>query len=151
MRIDIPGYKTLDINNIVLDYNGTFARDGAPIMEAISLINNLITEYKVYVLTSDTYGTAKELLKPLKGEVHIVKDTEEKKTFVMGLAGDTACIGNGNNDTGMFEVDDLSICVIGDEGASAAALLKSDIVVKDIISALELFKNPKRIAATLRK
>lgn len=151
MRIDIPGYKALDIENIVLDYNGTFAKDGSPAPEAVSIINGLADEYRIYVLTADTYGTARELLKPLNAEVNIVRDTDDKKAFVMNLEGGTACIGNGNNDTGMFDVDDLSICVIGDEGATSAALLRSDIVVRNIANALELFRNPKRLIATLRR
>ena len=28
MRIEIPGYKTLELNYLVLDYNGTIALDG---------------------------------------------------------------------------------------------------------------------------
>ncbi len=28
MRIEIPGYKTMDLKYLVLDYNGTIAKDG---------------------------------------------------------------------------------------------------------------------------
>ena len=28
MKIEIPGYKELDLKYLVLDYNGTIARDG---------------------------------------------------------------------------------------------------------------------------
>ncbi|MDI3481178.1 MAG: hypothetical protein PWQ97_833 [Tepidanaerobacteraceae bacterium] len=150
MRWNIPNYRTLEIENIVLDYNGTFAKDGKPIDDAIAIINELSEQYKIYVLTSDTYGTAGDLKKIMKAEIHIVGSAEDKKQFVERLHGGKACIGNGNNDTGMFEIDDLSICVLGNEGAAANALLKADIVVKNIIEALELFKNPKRVTATLR-
>lgn len=150
VRWDIPNYRTLEIENIVLDYNGTFAKDGKPINDAISIINELSEQYKIYVLTSDTYGTASDLRNNLKAEVHIVSSAEEKKRFVERLQGGKACIGNGNNDTGMFEIDDLSICVLGNEGAAANALLKADIVVNNIAEALELFKHTKRLIATLR-
>lgn len=151
MRIDIPNYGILQIENIILDYNGTFAKDGKPIDEAVTLINELAEGFKVYVLTADTYGTAKRLQDSLKAEIHIVKGTEEKRKFVGRLHGGTACIGNGNNDTGMFEADNLSIGVMGDEGMSINALLKSDIVIGNIKEALELFIYPKRLIATLRR
>ncbi len=28
MRIEIPGYKTMDLKYLILDYNGTIAKDG---------------------------------------------------------------------------------------------------------------------------
>lgn len=51
----------------------------------------------------------------------------------------------------MFEICALSILIVGDEGYSAKALLKADIVVKSSEDALMLLLNPKRITATLRR
>ena len=33
MKIDIPGYKILSLDYLVLDYNGTIAADGRILME----------------------------------------------------------------------------------------------------------------------
>jgi len=60
-------------------------------------------------------------------------------------------IGNGNNDCSMLEKSELGILVIGKEGASTKALLKSNLVVTDIKDAINLFLNEKRLIATLRK
>lgn len=90
-----------------------FARAGKPLGEAVELINELSAEFKIFVLTSDTYGTAGQLKTQLRAEIHIIQDAEEKRGFV------------GN--------------------------LKSDIVVGNIREALELFKYPERLKATLRR
>ena len=58
MIIEIPGYKTLDLDYLVLDYNGTIAVDGLippAIKERLLLLGD---SFKIYVLTADTHGTA---------------------------------------------------------------------------------------------
>ena len=56
MIIEIPGYKTLDLDYLVLDYNGTIAVDGLippAIKERLLLLGD---SFKIYVLTADTHG-----------------------------------------------------------------------------------------------
>ena len=60
-------------------------------------------------------------------------------------------IGNGQNDIEMLRLAALGITVAGAEGCSAKLIAVSDILVSDIIHALDLLKNPLRIKATLRK
>ena len=53
MIIEIPGYKTLDLDYLVLDYNGTIAVDGLippAIKERLLLLGD---SFKIYVLTAD--------------------------------------------------------------------------------------------------
>ena len=63
----------------------------------------------------------------------------------------TAVIGNGYNDLFVLKEARLGIVVMGKEGVSVGALLNSDMVVKDIADALDLFVYPLRIKATLRR
>ena len=52
MIIEIPGYKTLDLDYLVLDYNGTIAVDGLippTIKERLLLLGD---SFKIYVLTA---------------------------------------------------------------------------------------------------
>jgi soluble P-type ATPase len=70
--------------------------------------------------------------------------------FIRGLNG-SLCIGNGANDASMFEEADLAITVAGREGCAASTLLKSDILIDNILDALDLLLNPNRMIATLRK
>jgi soluble P-type ATPase len=45
----------------------------------------------------------------------------------------------------------LGIAVLGDEGISTSTLKNSDLLVKGISDALNLFLKPKRLIATLRQ
>jgi soluble P-type ATPase len=59
-------------------------------------------------------------------------------------------IGNGRNDIPMMEFAGLAIAVIGPEGASGELLRVVDVVVRDVIEALDLIAHPLRLKATLR-
>lgn len=154
LNIDIPGYGNLELENIVLDYNGTIAKDGKFISELEHIISDLSKNFKIYVITADTFGTVEKNLKNL--DVTIKKlfansEREEKQQFINRLGSEkTVAIGNGNNDMLMLSEAQIGICIIGEEGCAKMALENADIVVGSIKSALELFKNPKRLIATLR-
>lgn len=76
---------------------------------------------------------------------------EAKRKIVEQLGADcTICIGNGFNDTKMFEIAALSIAVIEPEGCSGKLLSYADIVVSSIRDAIEIVLSPNRIKATLR-
>ena len=59
-------------------------------------------------------------------------------------------VGNGRNDIPLMALAGLTIAVIGREGASVELLLAADVVVRDILDALDLITNPLRLKATLR-
>jgi soluble P-type ATPase len=74
-----------------------------------------------------------------------------KADYVRQLGGQaTVTIGNGRNDRMMLEQAALGIAVLGEEGTATAAILAADVVVRDVFSALELLRNPRRLVATLR-
>jgi len=153
MKISVPNYGEVDIKNIVLDYNGTIAKDGTLKESVKKLLLKLKNLYKIYVITADTHGNAAKNLKDVDVELRILKTsshTIEKGEFVMGL-GNVFALGNGNNDALMLKHADIGVCVIEDEGASVQSLLNADIVCKRIEDALELALKPKRLTATLRK
>jgi len=58
-------------------------------------------------------------------------------------------IGNGFDDASVIEEAGLGICVIGKEGAAGPAIQKADVVVTDILDALDLLLKPLRHRATL--
>ncbi|MDH4268643.1 MAG: ATPase P, partial [Deltaproteobacteria bacterium] len=60
IEIDIPGWGNIEIENLVLDLNGTIATDGKIPLEVKEKINNLSDKVKIYILTVDTQGTASE-------------------------------------------------------------------------------------------
>ncbi|MFK5937184.1 MAG: haloacid dehalogenase [Sulfurimonas sp.] len=153
-KIIIPNYKTLIVTNIVLDYNGTIAKDGLLKEEVKPLLEKLTKEYLVHVITADTFGSVQAQLKEYDVSVKILNTdnhTLEKAAFVQSLnAENTVAIGNGNNDAMMIKNAVIGIALLGDEGCSSKTLLESDITCKSIKDALELFLNTKRLIATLR-
>jgi len=153
-EIIIPNYKTLRVTNIVLDYNGTIAKDGLLKEEVKDLLKKLSEKYKLHVITADTFGSVKSQLKGYDINVKILttdNHTQEKAEFIKSLNADnTVAFGNGNNDVLMLENAVVGIAILGDEGCSSKTLMASDITCKSIKDALELFLNTKRLIATLR-
>jgi soluble P-type ATPase len=155
ISISIPGWGNMEIENIVLDLNGTIATDGKIPLEVKEKINCLSDKTKIYILTADTQGTATEGSSDMGVELLKVseKDSAEVKLRVLESLDPTrtVAIGNGNNDRLILKEAVLGIAVLGEEGMSVSAMKGADIIVKDISSALDLFLRPKRLIATLRE
>jgi len=155
IEIDIPGWGNVEIENILLDLNGTIATDGEIRPEVKEKIDALSEKVKIYVLTADTQGTAQKEIEDMN--VKLVKIEEDanktgKFEFIKGLDLErTVAIGNGNNDQPILKEAGLGIAVLGSEGLSVSAIKNADVAVKDISDALELFLKPKRLIATLRE
>jgi len=155
IEIDIPGYKVLKIENLVLDFNGTIAVDGILMPSAISRLNTLSKELKIYILSAHTFGSVREQCNSLPVEVRELKqgnEKEQKGEFIDFIGPDRTCaIGNGSVDELMLKKSALAISVFGHEASSLKSLLNSDIAVVGIIQALNLLLKPKRLIATLRQ
>jgi soluble P-type ATPase len=155
ISIDIPGWGNMEIENVVMDLNGTLATDGKIPSEVKKKINSLAGLVRIYVVTADTQGTATEEIRELKVELIKIegKDSKEGKfNFLKTLDLDkTVAMGNGNNDQLTLKEAALGIAILGDEGISVTALKQADIVVKNISDALDLLLKLKRLIATLRE
>lgn len=154
IEIAVPGYGDLKIKNLVLDFNGTIAKDGSLIKGVSELIHELAQSVGIYVITADTFGSVKEELKGLPVEIikiAAIDERKEKLEFIKKLGSkETASIGNGGNDEWMLKESRVGICIIGQEGCSLMALKNGDLAIMDIKAALELFIIPNRLKATLR-
>lgn len=154
-QFTIPGRPQLDIQHLVIDYNGTMAVDGELISPVASIINQLTKQYQVHVITADTFGKANDQLKGLKNiEIKILsqeRQDHQKADYVKRLGAlNVIAIGNGSNDALMLRSALIGICVIEGEGAAASTMQRADLICRDIHSALQLLQNPKRLEATLR-
>jgi len=155
INLDIPGWGNIDIENIVFDLNGTIAIDGKIPPEVKEKINDLSEKAKIFILTADTQGTANDEIRDI--DVSWVKipgeDTAKgKMEFLKTINPETTvAIGNGDNDRLLLKEAALGIAVLGEEGVSTAAIRESDIVVRNISDAFNLFLKPKRLIATMRK
>lgn len=154
IEIEIPGFRLLQLAHLVLDYNGTLAVNGDLIEGVKSRLNDLAGSLGIHVVTADTFGKAAHALDGLDGRLVILPPGNQaaaKADYVRQLGGQaTVAIGNGRNDRLMLEQAALGIAVLGEEGTAAVAILAADLVVRDVCSALELLRDPRRLVATLR-
>ena len=154
MIIEIPGYKTLDLDYLVLDYNGTIAADGC-LMEGVAVRIREIAEFaQVSVLTADTFGTVRAECDGLPVDVRVFARDDAsacKAAIVRELGAEgCVCIGNGFNDIAMFDEAALSIAITGKEGACGKLLTCADVVVANALDAFDLLLRTDRLRATLR-
>ena len=153
LTIEIPGHEPLRLQHLILDYNGTIAKDGAVIASVAHRLQALASSLQIYVITADTHGTAAQNCSTLPITVltfPTVEVGEIKAREAAALRGGVVCIGNGFNDIPMSDVCDLSVAVIGTEGCCAALLSHVDVVVTSIEDALDLLLYTDRLRATLR-
>ena len=154
IKVDIPDYGTLELEHLVLDYNGTLARDGQGLPGVPEALRALEGKIEIHVITADTFGSAAAGLKGLPCGLTVLdsgRQAEAKAAYVRGLgAAKCAAVGNGRNDRLMLKEAALGIVVVQEEGASAETLANARVVCRDIRDALGLLLNPQRLVATLR-
>ena len=155
LTLAIPGRRTLILDGILCDMNGTLTTDGRLAAEVGKSLTELAQQVQVYVMTADTFGTAAAIFAPLP--VELVKmppripGATAKLDFLRKLGPEThAAIGNGYNDHLMLKEAAVGICVIGNEGAHTLSLQAADLAVTSTLNALNLFLQPKRLLAGLR-
>lgn len=155
IEITIPGRGNYTINNLVLDLNGTIAVDGNIIGGVKEKLAMLSHKLDIFLVTADMNKNAERLVKDLPVKLYKIKETEEnnQKLRVVLKKGknNTVSIGNGCNDVSMLKESAIGISIVGGEGASAEAMMASDLVVVTINDALDLLLKPHRLGATLRR
>jgi P-type E1-E2 ATPase len=154
ISVSVPGWGDLDIEYLVVDYNGTCAFDGK-IKENVKEMLEKVSRYiKVFIITSDTYGNIDTEGNTIGFSIIKVGkegSSAEKAKIIKELGPEKiVAIGNGSNDVLMLKEAALGIGVIGEEGCSKDILKEADFVVKNVTDALSILLHPERIVATLR-
>ena len=154
MRITIPEYKTLEVDTLFLDFNGTIAVDGiipAGVRQRLIL---LAEQFQIYILTADTNGNAKEQCEglPVVLQTFPTGNAREYKKELVKSAGVKRCvaIGNGRNDELMLKEASLSIAIMDREGMYGRLFKEADLCVRSMQDGLDLLLYPNRIIAGLR-
>jgi soluble P-type ATPase len=151
VNLETPGGVTRTFTDMVLDYTGTLSVDGVLLPGVAERLIIVAASLRITVLTADTFGTAAAQLKGLPVEVKVIRTGTDKANAVRGMGSEKViAIGNGRNDVAMMELAGLAIAVIGPEGAGGEVLRVADVVVRDILDALDLVTHPLRLKATLR-
>ena len=155
IKLVIPGRITLNLEVLVLDYNGTLALDGQMFESVRDHIRRLSPLLEIHILTSDTNGTVVQQCEGLPVQVKLLESTDhtqEKADYLLQFGSrEVVAIGNGANDQLMLEKAHLGIAVIGFEGASLQTLQTADLVVNQIEDGFGLLLETHRLKATLRR
>jgi len=151
--IERPGLTPLEIEFVLVDFDGTLAIDRRVHPKAKDKINLLSKRTKIYVLTSQKKELIEERLRKAKAEIIYLAegDSSRGKLDLLRQLGPSRCvaIGNGMDDAAMIEEAGIGICVISKEGSSGEALKNADLVFPDILDAFDFLLKPLRQKATL--
>lgn len=155
IELNIPGWGQMELEHLVCDVNGTLAVDGKVLDGVRRGFSTLRDRLAIHLLTADTHGKQDIIDRQLSLKAVRIEPGQEalqKANYVKRLGADrVVAIGQGANDAAMLSAARLGICVFSSEGIARETLLAADLVIGDIISALELLEKPLRIVASLRK
>jgi soluble P-type ATPase len=154
IQVNIPGKDSLNLEILVLDFNGTIALDGEMLEPVKGDLLRLSPFLKIHILTADTFGSVLRQCQGLPIQVKVLESmdhTTEKADYLLKFSPqEVIAVGNGANDHLMLKRAQLGIAVIGFEGVSVPTLLSADLVVNKIEDAFGLLINPQRLTSTLR-
>ena len=154
IEIRIAGWGSASLEHLVLDFNGTLARDGRLLPGVRPRLGRLAARLRIHVLTADTFGRAARELRGCPCRVVVLGPRPQdraKARFVRRLgARRVVAVGNGRNDRGMLKAAVLGFALLGAEGAAAESLFAADAVFSDMRDALDALLRPLRLTATLR-
>ena len=154
LNIQVPGFGPISAEYLVCDFTGTLSENGRLVSGVTPRLRKISAFLKVHVVTFDTFGTATRAFRGRPCVLTILsgEDGALQKAAYLESLGPEQCIaiGNGSNDTLMVKKARLGIVVVGKEGAAVTAVTAADIVVTNVIAALDLLRGPVGIKATLR-
>jgi P-type E1-E2 ATPase len=155
IELSIPGRGVLQLDHLVCDVNGTLAVDGTLINGVYPALNALRDRLSIHLLTADTHGRQAAIDQQLNLTAVRIQpggEDEQKAAYVRQLGAlSVVALGQGANDALMLKEAALGICMISPEGLALETARAADLVVPDILTALQLLEKPLRIVATLRK
>ncbi len=155
IELNIPGRGTVRLDHLVLDVNGTLAKDGQLIEGVVRQLGELRDRLAIHLLTADTFGRQSEIDQELNLtsiRLRLGGEAQQKAEFVVALDPQrVVSIGQGANDAGMLRAAALGIAVISPEGTATTSLAAADVLAPSISAALDLLLHPMRLVATLRE
>ena len=155
IELNIPGRGLIQLNHLVSDVNGTLALDGQLLDGAPKALLALGDRLHLHLLTADTHGRQAQIDDQLGLQAVRIppgSEAKAKAAYVHELGSENVvALGQGANDASMLHEAAIGIAVASVEGLAIESLNSADVVVPDIIAALELLEHPTRLVATLRR
>lgn len=159
IRVEVPGFGPLELDVLLTDYTGTLACGGRLAVGVPERLMRLAELLEIHVLTSDTFGTARQQLTHLPVQIVVLEGSDhdvQKARYLRDrfLPRHVVALGNGNNDRMMLQAvkegGGLAIAVDTGEGCALEALRQAHLLVRGAAQALELLTDTRRLKATLR-
>lgn len=153
ISIQRPGQEAIEIDYILIDFEGTLASDGRVHPKAKDKINLLSKRTKIYILAKGEREKVQETLRRVKADLFFIKEEEaslQKLELLLNLGPSrSVVIGNGMDDVRMIKEAGLSMAIIGKEGTSGELIRTADLIFTNMIDALDFLLKPLRQKATL--
>lgn len=150
-----PGHEPLEIDSILIDFEGTLALDGRIHPKVKDKLNLLAKRSRIYILTEEKKEKVEEGLRKVKAEIIYLSEGQASQEKLRCLnevgAGRTVAIGNGLDDGEVLEKAALGLAVLSREGTAASTLIKADLLFPAILDALDFLLKPLRQKATLKR
>ena len=154
ITVKIPGSATLELQHLVMNFNGTLSSRGKLMPNVVKMVARLQDRLSVHVLTEDDPKQVEEELRGLIPviSVHLQASTDEEKiSFIRFLgSGSVVVLGNSEADLVMMDEAALSIALIQNEEASIDTMLAADVICSDVYTAIDLLMDPERLVAALQ-
>ena len=152
IAIQRPGQAPLEADFLLIGFEGTLATDRRVHPKAKDKINLLSKRLKIYVLTTSERAVVEGALRRVKAELVFMTEggaSEAKLALLRQLGKDRAvALGNGLSDVSILEESALGICVLNREGATTEAIAGADLVMLNVLDALDFLLKPLRQRTT---
>lgn len=151
--IERSGQEVLEIDHLLIDFEGTLAMDRRVHPKAKDKINLLSKRLKIYIFAKEERERVEDVLRRVRAEIIFLnpgESSKQKLELLKSLGGlRTAVIGNGMDDLSMMKEAALGMVILGKEGASGALIQVAHLVFTNVIDALDFLLKPLRQRATL--
>ena len=150
-----PGQDPLEIEIIMLNFEGTLATDGRVHPKAKDKINLLSKRARIFIFTTGEKESVSSVLRNVKAEVVYLREgeTSRGKLDLLQQLGPrrAVAIGSGMSDIEMIEHSGLGIGVMSREGTLSDVIGKANLVFMTVVDALDFLLKPLRQRTVLGK
>jgi soluble P-type ATPase len=155
IHLQRPGQDPLEIEFIMLNFEGTLATDGRVHPKAKDKLNLLSKRTRIFIFTTGEKESVSAVLRNVKAEVVYLREGDAsrgKHDLLQQLEPHRAvAIGSGVSDIEMIQNSAFGIGVMSREGTLSEVIDKADLVFMTVVDALDFLLKPLRQRTVLGK